>query len=479
MKSKKTPASKKTSSAKSKSSKVGKKPTASLAMAKIKILDTNVFLSDPKAMFAYPNELLVIPISVIEEIDEFKKGLNELGRNAREVLRKIDKLRKRGKISATDKFGIELNNKGRLIIELNHIHDAPHGLSLDKVDNRLLAVATGYQKQYPSSEVALVTKDANLRIKADAMGLIALDYENLLQTTPDSFYKGYKEIFFSADEIKTFLKERKLDFDDSRMNPNEYVLMTCEENPALNAVARFDGHRKQLVDLIKAGEVFGLEALNTEQKIAIDLLLNPDIPLVTITGKAGTGKTLLAVACGLSQTVESQKYMKLLVSRPVFPMGKDIGYLPGTVEEKLNPWMQPIFDNLEFLFSRDNKDNKKQQARVVNRNLHQELINQGVLQVEPLTYIRGRSIPGQFMIIDEAQNLTLHEIKTIVTRAGKGTKIVLTGDPEQIDNPYIDSQSNGLTQIVERLKDDGLTGHVHLLQGERSELAEMASNKLN
>lgn len=171
--------------------------------------------------------------------------------------------------------------------------------------------------------------------------------------------------------------------------------------------------------------------------------------------------------------------MKLLVSRPVFPMGKDIGYLPGTVEEKLNPWMQPIFDNLEFLFSRDNKDNKKQQARVVNRNLHQELINQGVLQVEPLTYIRGRSIPGQFMIIDEAQNLTLHEIKTIVTRAGKGTKIVLTGDPEQIDNPYIDSQSNGLTQIVERLKDDGLTGHVHLLQGERSELAEMASNKLN
>lgn len=446
---------------------------------KIKILDTNVFLSDPKALFAFAGEVVVIPISVIEEIDEFKKGLNELGRNAREVLRKIDKLRKRGKISATADLGIELNNKGRLIIELNHIAEIPSGLSADKVDNRLLAVALSYKKKYPHAEVSLISKDANLRIKADAMGLIALDYEASGQKNPDSFYKGYRELFFSEEEIYTFLKTRTLPLSKKeQLNPNEYVLMTCKNQPQLNAVARFDGQNNQLVSLAKIGEVFGLQALNTEQKMALDLLLNPDIPLVTITGKAGTGKTLLAVASGLHQTIQENNYLKLLVARPIFPMGKDIGYLPGTIEEKLNPWMQPIFDNLEFLFSVDPNNSKKQQVKMVNRQRYNELIEQGLLQVEPLTYIRGRSIPQQFMIIDEAQNLTLHEIKTIVTRAGKGTKIILTGDPEQIDNPYIDSQSNGLTQIIERLKDDPLMGHIHLIQGERSDLAEMASTKL-
>lgn len=443
---------------------------------KIKILDTNVFLSDPKALFAFPNEVLVIPISVIEEIDEFKKGLNELGRNAREVLRKIDKLRKRGKISATDDLGIELNNKGRLVIELNHIKDVPAGLTLDKVDNRILAVALAYRKEHPKAEVTLISKDANLRIKADAMGLNAVDYESTNTKTPDSFYKGYQEFVLPNESIKEFLKKKKLDFaNEQGLQPNEYALISSSENESLNAVARYDAKAGQLVELMSAGDIFGLEALNTEQMIALDLLLNPAIPLVTVTGKAGTGKTLLAVAAGLHQTVEDTKYRKLLVSRPVFPMGKDIGYLPGTVEEKLNPWMQPIFDNLEFLFS---FKGGKNQVRMVDKKHHEELINQGILQVEPLTYIRGRSIPQQYMIVDEAQNLTLHEIKTIVTRAGKGTKIILTGDPEQIDNPYVDSQSNGLTQIVERLKDDNLTGHVHLIHGERSELAEMTSTKL-
>lgn len=444
---------------------------------KIKILDTNVFLSDPKALFSFPGEVLVIPISVIEEIDEFKKGLNELGRNAREVLRKIDKLRKRGKISATDHLGIELNNKGRLIIELNHISEVPAGLSPEKVDNRLLAVALAYSKKHPTAEVTLISKDANLRIKADAMGLNAIDFEGGNTKTPDNFYKGYQEITLSDSEIKEFLKKKKLDFlNEQGLQPNEYALISSNENENLNAVARFDAKKGQLVELVSDGDIFGLEALNTEQMIALDLLLNPELPLVTITGKAGTGKTLLAVAAGLHQTVEDTHYRKMLVARPIFPMGKDIGYLPGTMEEKLNPWMQPIFDNLEFLFSLG--DGGKKQVRMVDRKRHEELINQGILQVEPLTYIRGRSIPQQFMIVDEAQNLTLHEIKTIVTRAGKGTKIILTGDPEQIDNPYIDSQSNGLTQIVERLKDDVLTGHVHLIHGERSELAEMTSNKL-
>lgn len=464
--------------AKEKKSSSAVKQKDALVMTKIKVIDTNVFLSDPKALFSYPGELIVIPISVIEEIDEFKKGLSELGRNAREVLRKIDKLRKRGKISASDKLGIELNNKGRLVIELNHTKEMPAGLSADKVDNRILAVAVAYKKENEKSEVTLVSKDANLRIKADALGVNALDYESLSQSTPDSFYKGYQEIFFDDEEINKFKTSGKLPFISAKLNPNEYILLSSRENPNLNAVGRFQ--KDEIVALQKIGEVFGLSALNPEQKMALDLLLNPNIPLVTITGKAGTGKTLLAVAAGLHQTVDGEHYTKMLISRPVFPMGKDIGYLPGTVEEKLNPWMQPIFDNLQFLFSKtgDSSKGKQAQARVSGKNMQEQYMTQGILQVEPLTYIRGRSIPQQYMIIDEAQNLTLHEIKTIITRAGKGTKIILTGDPEQIDNPYIDSQSNGLTQIVERLKDDKLTGHIHLSKGERSELAEMASNKL-
>lgn len=429
---------------------------------KIKILDTNVFLSDPKALFAYPNELLVIPISVIEEIDEFKKGLNELGRNAREVLRKIDKLRKRGKISNT---GIELNNKGTLIIELNHISQAPEGLSLEKVDNRLLAVAINYQKENPNSEVCLITKDANLRIKADAFNLMAEDYEGL-SISQDESYKGYRSVEVSSEQAQEFSKRKQIKL-DVKLNPNEFVIMLNEDK---SSVGRYDHKLEMVVELIPLKkEVFGLTALNPEQRMALDLLMNPNIPLVSITGKAGTGKTLLAIAAGLAQTAEESIYRKVLVSRPIVPMGKDLGYLPGDQMEKLSPWMQPIFDNLEFLLSLSNNN---------KRNISQELMEQGILQVEALTYIRGRSIPEQYMIIDEAQNLTAHEIKTIITRAGQGTKIILTGDPDQIDNPYVDSMSNGLSVVVEKLKEQGLSGHIHLKQGERSELAEMASNAL-
>ena len=445
-------------------------------LKKIKIIDTNVFLTDPKALFAYPKQLIVIPISVIEEIDDFKKGVSELGRNAREILRQIDKIRLEGKISSPE--GIELPNEARLIIELNHTKEIVAGLSSNKVDNRIITVAHSYQKEFPVSEVTLISKDANVRIKADALGIKAEDYEEGTVHN-DSLYSGISKMTVSESSLKSFLNKKTLALPEHSLNPNEYVLLSCE-NDALTAVARYDLKSNSLKSLNNAGDVFGLTALNVEQRIALDLLLNPDIPLVTITGKAGTGKTLLAVASGLAQTVDDSHYTKMLVSRPVFPMGKDIGYLPGTVEEKLNPWMQPIFDNLQFLFSQSSTTSKgkQAQARVVGKNMQEEYMSQGIIQVEPLTYIRGRSIPNQYMIIDEAQNLTLHEIKTIVTRAGKGTKIILTGDPEQIDNPYIDSLSNGLTQIIEKLKDDVLTGHVHLSKGERSDLAEMASNKL-
>lgn len=326
-------------------------------MKKIKILDTNVFLSDPKALFAFPQELIVIPISVIEEIDEFKKGLNELGRNARYILRKIDKLRKRGKISGANGGkklpGIELNNKGRLIIELNHTKKIPAGLSAEKVDNRLLAVALHYKEKHPKAEVSLITKDANLRIKADALGLKAEDYESPNQAQSDQSFQGYQELLVSQDELDSFERNQFLSLEGKKVEimPNEYVILQHNQEPNLNSAGRYNQEKNRIEVLEEASDVWGLKALNPQQRFALDALLDPNIPLVTLTGKAGTGKTLLAVAAGLAQTAEGNMYTRLLVSRPVFPMGKDIGYLPGTLEEKLNPWMQPIFDNLEFLFS--------------------------------------------------------------------------------------------------------------------------------
>lgn len=447
-------------------------------MKKIKILDTNVFLSDPKALFSFPEELVVIPISVIDELDDFKKGQNELSRNARFVLKKIDKLRKRGQITGAKDKGIELNNRGRVIIELNHTDQIPPGLSEEKVDNRILAVASYYKKQFPDSDVSLITQDANLRIKGDAFGVPSFDYESPTNSIPDAFFKGYREEKSSVSEVNEIRKKKKMSY-KGEANPNEFIILKDKNTEEVVKVVTTTDDNGEILDkeIHSLGQVrplFGIEAINAEQVLAIDLLLDQNIPLVTITGKAGTGKTLLAIASALEQVIGegNPSYEKILISRPVIPMGKDIGFLPGDINEKLDPWMQPIFDNLEFIFGQGKKWK-------TNRQDHKMLIDQGIMKVEALTYIRGRSIPNQIMIIDEAQNLTLHEVKTIITRAGKNTKLIFTGDPEQIDNPYVDSVSNGLTQIIERLKDDPLTGHIHLEKGERSPLAEMASKKLS
>jgi PhoH-like ATPase len=316
-----------------------------------------------------------------------------------------------------------------------------------------------------------VTKDVNLRIRADALGLTAMDFEGE-RIDIEELYSGMIELPASAADVDAFFTQGSLAMTEAHLNANQYVLLRDRENPSHSALGRFDGVAKKLVQLRKIRDgVWGIRPRNKEQHCALDLLLADDIKLLTLVGKAGTGKTMLALAAGLQKVVEETIYSKLLVSRPIFPLGRDVGYLPGDLEQKLNPWMQPIYDNVEFLMGLSKTERKSGRS-------YQELIDMGFIEIEPLTYIRGRSIPNQFIIVDEAQNLTPHEVKTIITRVGEATKVVLTGDPYQIDNPYVDATSNGLTTVVEKFKGESLAGHITLSKGERSQLAELASNVL-
>ena len=347
--------------------------------------------------------------------------------------------------------------------------DLPTEIDGHKADNRILATALALQKEFPQSEVELVTKDINLRIKADVLGIDAKDYEPE-NSTFHEMYSGLLELEVDPDVIDSFYKEKSVYLgEQAKLHGNQYVIMKDSSNPNHSAIGRYSQSDERVVPLISPTEsIWGIHPRNVEQSFALDCLLNDEIMFVSLVGKAGTGKTLLALAAGLYKTLDEGRFQRLLVSRPIFPMGRDIGYLPGDVEQKLNPWMQPIFDNVEFLMGAD----KKAAGRA------QELINQGMVNIEPLTYIRGRSIPNQYLIVDESQNLTPHEIKTIVTRAGQGTKVVLTGDCYQIDNPYVDSTNSGLTYSVERFKGQPIAAHVTMSKGERSELAELAANIL-
>lgn len=430
------------------------------------VLDTNVILFDAQAILKFGDADIHIPISVIEEIDRFKRDQGENGRNARQFSRFVDVLRAKGSLA----HGVSPDNNESTIFINTDLMFAGLSAELDtvKADNRILMTALALQKQHPRYRVELISKDINLRIKADVYGVTAKDYEPNRQSEQEDMYEGYHEIEVEASDIDGFYKNKKLEPKD-KLYANQYVIMKDLSNDNHSAIGRYSVPEKAIVPLIVPPDsIWGIHARNVEQSFALDCLLNDEILFVSLVGKAGTGKTLLAIAAGLHKTLDMGQYQRLLVSRPIFPMGRDIGYLPGDIEQKLNPWMQPIFDNVEFLMGAD----KKAAGRA------QELINQGMLNIEPLTYIRGRSIPKQYLIVDEAQNLTPHEIKTIVTRAGRGTKVILTGDVYQIDNPYVDSANSGLTYAVERFKGHPISGHVTLTKGERSELAELAANIL-
>ncbi|MFH1812284.1 MAG: PhoH family protein [Pseudomonadota bacterium] len=430
-------------------------------------LDTNVLLHDPRALFAFEDNTVVIPIYVIEEIDNFKKDLSELGRNARQVGRYLDALREEGSLAE----GVHLDGGGLLRVAFTG-RQLPSELRMDRgMDSKILAVALDERDQHPTEQVVFITKDTNLRIRADALGLKSENYDTE-RTDVSDLYSGMAELEVDGAEVDAFYEKGGLQLKDLYYAPNEFMVIRDRGNASHTALGRMDLERERVVPLARAREgVWGIRARNKEQAFALELLLDDSIKLVTLVGKAGTGKTLLAIAAGLQKVTEENTYQRLLVSRPIFPLGKDIGYLPGDIEEKLNPWMQPIFDNVEFLMNLTQKEKKS------GRGYH-ELIDLGILQIEPLTYIRGRSIPNQFMIVDEAQNLTPHEVKTIITRAGDNTKIVLTGDPYQIDHPYVDSTNNGLVHIVNKFRAEKLAGHITLAKGERSALAELAANIL-
>jgi len=433
------------------------------------IIDTNVLLHDPNSLLSFASHSVLIPIEVIEEIDRFKRESTELGQNARNVSRMLDSFRGEGRLSE----GVRLPNGGRLKIVFQKGGQAKNGhavFSDNTVDNRILSLAASIQKTQPKNPTILVSKDINLRIKADALGLQAEDYETDRVHIKD-LYTGMIELLVSPDRLASFRAHGELELNGGKSYfPNEFCTLTDETNLKKAALTKVNTTGTKLVPIIDCREgVWGIKPRNREQYYAFDALLDDRVKLVTLMGKAGTGKTLLAMAAGLKRTVLDREFRRLVVARPTISMGKELGFLPGSLEEKLAPWMQPIHDALEMLSDLNMGHDHRRST---------DLMRSGSIVVEALSYIRGRSIANQFMIIDEAQNLTPLEVKTIVTRVGHGTKIVFTGDPYQIDNPYVDSSSNGFNYAVSRFRTEAVAAHVELQKGERSELAELAANIL-
>lgn len=439
-------------------------------MKKNFVLDTNVLLHDSNCLHHFEDNIVNISIQVIEELDGFKRDQSELGRNSRRVAREIDAYRVKGSLEN----GVTLDNGGTIRVQVAGGRGA-HEFSLSHaVDNAILSSALKLKEREPEVPLIFVTKDTNLRIRANALGIDAVDYEPESKDISE-VYAGTMDLTVEATLIDRLFDNGSLAIDDLpaergapvSLYPNQYLTLNAATGHH-TALARLAGDRIEPLRKMRH-PVWGVTPRNREQHFALDMLMRPDVRLCTLIGKAGTGKTLLALAAGAELVVGREDYRRLLVSRPIFPMGRDVGYLPGDLQEKMAPWMQPVRDNFEFLTS----VNKSKDVRT-----YEELVAGGLLEVEALTYIRGRSLPGQYMVVDEAQNLTPHEIKTVLTRVGQGTKVVFTGDPYQIDQPYLDSMNNGLTYLVERFKAESIAGHVTMTKGERSELAELAANLL-
>ncbi|HVZ79653.1 MAG TPA: PhoH family protein [bacterium] len=441
-------------------------------MKKTFVLDTNVLIHNPHSLESFEDNTVVIPLGVLEELDTFKKYEDERGRNAREVARMLDNLRAKGNLQE----GIPLASGGILKVDISSpTTHLPASLAHIKIDNNIIGIALDLKEK--GENVKFITKDINLRIKADALGVVSEDFETN-KVNIDELYPGWAQVTVKDAQIDEFYKKGSIslkDFDERPLYENEFLVLKSDIHESKTALGIYREANKDAQALwFKEPEAWGIRHLNREQLFALNLLLNDRICMVTLVGSAGTGKTLLALATGLLKTLDEKKYRRVLVSRPIVPMGKDIGYLPGTKDEKLMNWMQPIFDNLEFILD---KGHLQSDAEEVDDKV-QYLLDSHKLEMEALTYIRGRSIPKQFMIVDEAQNLTPHEIKTIVSRAGVGTKIVLTGDPYQIDNPYLDASSNGMVYLAERFKGNEMFGHITLSKSERSPLAALAAKAL-
>jgi len=429
------------------------------------ILDTSVYLTDASALQSYQNNDIVIPFKVLEEVDNHKKRQDGVGTNARQLIRTLDGLREKGSLHN----GIRIE-KGKGIVTVVSPKELHDGLDLSVPDNEIIAVALEEKEKNPRRKVIVVSRDINMRVKCDALGMLTEDYVvgQVVKNT-QHLYTGFRKHLVDDQIIDHFYngEEIYLDEDEIKLQPNHFLMLVSNSNDKKTALARFYDYSRPLKRIngeFKKG-VWGVKPRNKEQNFALDLLMDPETPLITLIGKAGSGKTLLAIAAGLTQVVENEGYKRLIVSRPIQPLGKDIGYLPGTMEEKMTPWLAPIQDNLRFLMGND-----KETLRMY--------VAQGTIEIEALTYIRGRSIADAFIIIDEAQNLTAHELKTIITRVGENTKVVLTGDIDQIDNVYVDETSNGLAYAVEKFKSFDLSGHVTLIKGERSKVATLAAKIL-
>ena len=464
----------------------GSTPGAS-ATRKHFVLDTNVLLHNPNSLYKFEEHEVVIPLQVIEELDQFKKNNDETGRNARTVIRSLDKLRSIGRLFE----GVVWNEQGGSIRIERCDRTTPFALDLDSADNRILGVA--HRLHEAGNRTIFISKDINARVKCDALGIPSEDFE-ADRVDADWLYSGYATLQCPGETIDELYQERQLSMEQldglvfrtpegmelkaHDLVANQFVALHDDADDSHTGLARVLADTGHLIPVVGPRKpVYGIMARNLQQTMALDLLLDDEVRLVSLIGPAGTGKTLMAIAAGLHKVFREERFDKLLVARPIMPLGRDIGYLPGDKDEKLSMWMQPIFDNVSYLLSTRSGGHNEAESRSTEQRMDQ-LMATGKLIMEPLTYIRGRSIPHQFMIVDEAQNLSPHEVKTIVSRVGEGTKIVLAGDIGQIDNPYLDAASNGLAHLIERMKGQRIAGHVTMSKTERSELASLAADML-